>query len=484
MAPSAGCYRNSIDFYDGCVAGYIPVGAGIPLAFQGEKYSKRIGKNAGSGPYFSAKLRARPLPYTFVARGPYAYTDVSVLTTGYSERPYKYVFYGFAHGILTGVITWIYSYDYTSVISCSCTLNIAVPSVSSRPGYFHLRTFIDTFELQSEGRQPTEPGEAFTMLDTILDGCMSDQNRMLVSISQRPFNGTSGWEDFELELSSLFQVQVIAPTIPHLSYKYDELNAFVCAVEFDAYLHPFATGFKTAYVDAINKLPVVASNTLANVIEAIDALKTAATTINSLRKGRIGAADSVSGRLAQAGRASSVAELADPRKAWLTYRYAYNTSVSDAEEYKDFVKRIVDLQSLCCDTVTVNGFYREGEIRYSFSGSIDLASLLPSDVAGKLRLLGLEPSLTNTWDLIPYSFMVDWFIDVSGFTEWLEQNSNSLEFTLTDMWYSAVVATPEYYSYWRVPGRGISLPSLMVSGNTSTKTWAMRLGDSVSIFTK
>lgn len=484
MAPSVGYYRNSLYFYDGCVAGYIPVGAGIPIAFQGERFTKRTGKNAGSGPYFSAKLRARPLSYTFKAEGPCAYEDVSVLTTGYSERPYQYVFHGFAHGILTGLIAWRYSYDYTSVLSCTCQFNIAVPSLSSRPGYFHLRTFEDYVEVQSEGRLPAEPGEAFSMLDTILDGCMSDQNRMLVAMSQRPFDGSSGWRDFEVELSSLFQVQIIAPEVPHLSYKYDELNAFVFAAEFDAYLNPFATGFKTAYVDAINKLPVVASNTLANVIEAIDALKTAASSINSLRKGRIGAADSVSGRLAQAGKASKVIELADPRKAWLTYRYAYNTSVSDAEEYKDFVKRIVDLQTLCCDTVSVNGLYCEGEIRYSFSGSIDLASLLPSDVAGKLRLLGLEPSLTNTWDLIPYSFMVDWFIDVSGFTEWLEQNSNSLEFTLTDMWYSAVVATPEYYSYWRVPGRGISLPSLMVSGNTSTKTWAMRLGDSVSIFTK
>lgn len=182
--------------------------------------------------------------------------------------------------------------------------------------------------------------------------------------------------------------------------------------------------------------------------------------------------------------AKALAEAADPRQAWLAYRYAYKTSVSDMEEYRTFIQRVTDLALLCDETIPVFGKTKIGEISYSFTGSISLDQLIPKTLAEKLRYCGVEPSLTNMWDMVPYSFIVDWFIDVSGFTEWLEQNNRALDFTVTDTWYSAYVGTDNETIYWRVPATGIALPSLMVSGNTSTKTWAMRLGDSVCIASK
>lgn len=337
---------------------------------------------------------------------------------------------------------------------------------------------------------------------------MSDQQRCIMRLSSQGWNGSTGWRDFEINKSELYQNVVIStPTEPQFQFKYNEFNAYCMAGEFDVYLHPFATGFKTAYVNAINSLPQVASNSLANVAEAIDAVHKAFQVVTSIRNMRatnsmtktVASGTSFSGEARMVTDVSSevvmnskqlqrnakaLAEAADPRQAWLAYRYAYKTSVSDMEEYRTFIQRVTDLALLCDETIPVFGKTKIGEISYSFTGSISLDQLIPKTLAEKLRYCGVEPSLTNMWDMVPYSFIVDWFIDVSGFTEWLEQNNRALDFTVTDTWYSAYVGTDNETIYWRVPATGIALPSLMVSGNTSTKTWAMRLGDSVCIASK
>ena len=510
MAPSVGYYRCSMTSSGGTVASYLPVGGYIPIAFKGKRYKKRLGVNYGSGAFFDARLFARPLPYKIQAiKDGVILNDVSVSDGGYSERPNKFVFHNFAHGSLVASMAWIYSYDYSYVRSFSVTFTIAIPSVSANPSKFHLREYSGYVTgVNGVGAPPMNPAQAYQWFDKTVAGSMSDQQRCVMRLSSQGWNGSTGWRDFELDKSSLYQNVVIsAPPEPQFQFKYNELNAYCMAGEFDVYLHPFATGFKTAYVNAINSLPQVASNSLANVAEAIDAVHKSFQVVTSIRSMRatnsmtktVASGTSFSGEARMVTDVSSevvmnskqlqrnakaLAEIADPRQAWLAYRYAYKTSVSDMEEYRTFIQRVTDLALLCDETIPVYGKTKIGEISYSFTGSISLDQLIPKTLAEKLRYCGVEPSLTNMWDMVPYSFIVDWFIDVSDFTGWLEQNNRALDFTVTDTWYSAYVGTDNETVYWRVPATGIAFPSLMVSGNTSTKTWAMRLGDSVCIASK
>jgi hypothetical protein len=106
------------------------------------------------------------------------------------------------------------------------------------------------------------------------------------------------------------------------------------------------------------------------------------------------------------------------QSAWLAYRYQYQTTKLDASEAVKFVHRYMDLGGLA------HSISCHGRSNVSYKGA-DVtcrcrASVLPKELdtfANIWRALytyGLQPNFYVVWDMIPYSFVVDWFIPVGN----------------------------------------------------------------------
>lgn len=112
---------------------------------------------------------------------------------------------------------------------------------------------------------------------------------------------------------------------------------------------------------------------------------------------------------------------------WLKYRYAYETTKSDIEEY---IKKVVKPESQALEGLTPDRVLR-GSIGIA-GGTLRVKMRLHDDpFAGFDRMLinadrrGFMPGLYNLWDMIPFSFVADWF---SGLGDKFQDIDQSLYF--------------------------------------------------------
>lgn len=103
--------------------------------------------------------------------------------------------------------------------------------------------------------------------------------------------------------------------------------------------------------------------------------------------------------------------------AWLTYRYAYSTSMLDAREAINFVHRHMDLKG------DFTRFRCHGQASHTTEDGVTVTCRCTFRITQKelsqldriwesLYRYGLEPNFYVIWDMIPFSFMVDWFIPI------------------------------------------------------------------------
>lgn len=219
---------------------------------------------------------------------------------------------------------------------------------------------------------------------------------------------------------------------------------------------PWARGFETAYVEAAKSLPQAATNVAANVLEAASLLK-------SLFTGEW---------MALIPRSL--------KQAWLSYRYVYTTTKLDVREFKSTFSRLDSLMEH--NSVRTYGSYVRGDVRYSVGFEVDTSQIIPSGVSDTLQRFGLELNALNVWDLVPFSFVVDWFLPVSDVLEYF-QNLDACQLEPKDIWWSMETSIDGWDVYVRLPGRRLStLPYLQV-GNASSRTILMRIGDAIALFT-
>jgi hypothetical protein len=180
--------------------------------------------------------------------------------------------------------------------------------------------------------------------------------------------------------------------------------------------------------------------------------------------------------------------------AWLSYRYAYSTTKSDLEEAIDFQHRMVD------STFLDRGFDCYG----SFSDTISDTAVTCrchirmkqkeldwlSKISTALYRYGLSPSFYVFWDMVPYSFIVDWFIPVGDILSGYDKTrmydrtydmediwfSFKYEWTEKDGSYSAYTrfgssALPEFQGYYTLDNKG----------TPSDKTIGFRILDAASL---
>jgi hypothetical protein len=96
------------------------------------------------------------------------------------------------------------------------------------------------------------------------------------------------------------------------------------------------------------------------------------------------------------------------QEAWLKYRYVYGTTKADADAAVDYFldekwKTLTDRQVVRGSIGLSDGQMR---LKMRLREKADLAYMLRSD----FKSVGLFPDLHTLWDLVPYSFVVDWIV--------------------------------------------------------------------------
>jgi hypothetical protein len=94
--------------------------------------------------------------------------------------------------------------------------------------------------------------------------------------------------------------------------------------------------------------------------------------------------------------------------AWLKYRYVYGTTKADADAAVDYFldekwKSLTDRQVVRGQIELSDGTMR---LKMRLRESADLSLNIWND----FKSVGMFPDLYTIWDLVPYSFVVDWFV--------------------------------------------------------------------------
>lgn len=145
-------------------------------------------------------------------------------------------------------------------------------------------------------------------------------------------------------------------------------------------------------------------------------------------------------------RAGTIGKLAKAGAGlYLWYRYVYKTNLKDGTDIFNSLNEIGNVISNASDWTTRQVLYGAkrtssvvGDISYVTS-HYEKFSVMPdkdplNQVLLALRSLGLHPGLAQGWDLIPLSFVVDWFTNIGGALENVDdcvyRNRYNLEYSL------------------------------------------------------
>lgn len=111
--------------------------------------------------------------------------------------------------------------------------------------------------------------------------------------------------------------------------------------------------------------------------------------------------------------------LKDLGNMWLTYRYMYTTTLLDAQEAKAFWWDQGGLYTAFSTSQQKLRAKASSELLDDFNLTLvindDTYDDLGLQTAKLMDQIGLFPSYHNLWDMIPFSFMVDWFVGVDNF---------------------------------------------------------------------
>lgn len=252
---------------------------------------------------------------------------------------------------------------------------------------------------------------------------------------------------------------------PKFNFKLNEYEDFSYIRDLDVIPTKLRWIAGNAYINACQNLPKTANNTLQNVIEVINAIR-------SIKSGNLGKA-------AKSFLSSSAYEGA--KSAWLMYRYQYNTTKMDFEEYKDLTYRLKNLQQI--PKITIHGDFAWGGYQCRCSFDVNACDFIPHTLKEFLRAYGLYFKTADIWDDIPFSFIVDWFLHLGDVFTWLDAHEDAWNVRPSNVWYSWETSYDGQTCYIRASGEPIvNAPYLATNTSSSTKVKAMRFADVISIF--
>jgi hypothetical protein len=230
-----------------------------------------------------------------------------------------------------------------------------------------------------------------------------------------------------------------------------------------------------AYLDALDSVPRLNDNSISNILEIAGFIKS----------------------LVIDHKIELPKSLGD---VWLSYRYQYNTTKLDAEEAISFVHRHCELGTLdqwihCFGASAVDFSNTRFSTRVSCRCGLEIR---PSDVAllGKiwraLYTYGLQPNFYVVWDMIPYSFIIDWLIPIGNIAHAVDADRmyNGTYYEIKDVVFSiSYDIVDEYANVYHQYTRWVQndIPSLngfyfFEEDPATTKVKGMRILDTLSLF--
>lgn len=246
----------------------------------------------------------------------------------------------------------------------------------------------------------------------------------------------------------------------------NEYETFQAAVSLKIYLAPYATLWSTAYVDAVDKIPAISVNAVEGILDLFDFLRG----LYSALRDPISALH------------DAIHSIKDWGNDWLSYRYVYTTTKLDISEIISGMKAISEINNLTKEEYSVTGRAKDGQISVGVKVTFKMCDLIPKSYEELFRQYGLVPSAYDLWDIIPFSFMVDWFAQLGDILENFGKFSNTLRFRPTQTWFTAVTVYQNQRTFFRVEGTRLSIPPKLEFREVSNKTLAMRITDFVAIF--
>ena len=227
----------------------------------------------------------------------------------------------------------------------------------------------------------------------------------------------------------------------------------------------YKSGFSTAFINAVDDIPASSLNGTEAILDLVDILSVVKNPLKALK---------------------SLRKLPKASDLWLKYRYVFSTTKMDVEDTLSLYSRIQSLKDSDL-SIKARGVYRH-EDNSTFRCTLTYNP--PSDFVKKLEsipgYLG-EPSLADIWDIVPWSFMIDWLTHVSDLLDYCDKycKSSEMQYEVTDVWYSVETSTNGQKVYFRIPGDKsrsmIGLPYLSIR-HASSRTVAMRATDLLAIF--
>lgn len=209
-----------------------------------------------------------------------------------------------------------------------------------------------------------------------------------------------------------------------------------------------------AYINAAENLPQAATNSIANVLEWAGTIK-----------------DIASGHLDGFG---------SLKDAWLGYRYSYGTTKLDIQEYANFTQRLASLANM--PTITCYGEAERWGIRCLAQFELDVDQFIPKNSLEWLKAYGFKFSAVNAWDMIPYSFVVDWFLHVGDILQAFENADMMYHLYPRNFWNTFITNYDGVKTYTRVPGEWRYAIPWLTFGGASNKTIGKRVLDSIALF--
>jgi hypothetical protein len=175
-----------------------------------------------------------------------------------------------------------------------------------------------------------------------------------------------------------------------------------------------ALGMSRATWNAFQSIVPLSANNIAPILEVIQFLI-------SIKKGTFKVKDALPGSIGD---------------AWLQYRYQYQTTKSDFEQALEFAAQRVHWDMHIYHKA--HGYARIGD--YHFRVTIRYVPKVLSDLRAlwsKLYEMGVQPNMSVVWDMLPFSFIVDWGLPIGDLCEIVSHTNYVMDtFDITSYCYS------------------------------------------------
>lgn len=223
-----------------------------------------------------------------------------------------------------------------------------------------------------------------------------------------------------------------------------------------------------AYIAAFESLPHIGTNNIANILTIYSFLGSC---LNTYKAGRL------------------VTEVGTVKDAWLGYRYAYSTTKGDILELVSYCDRMRNFRKM--KQVTGHGATRVavGGSEYTFKCALSASVDDYLNIYNSVERYGLALDGYNVWDMIPYSFIVDWFLHIGDILETARSRNYAMRLKPSAVWYSMTHEFTNSFGcnqcdYYRWPGHvdfSVLPSSILRHGGSSSTTWVKRAADAVCL---